>query len=217
MVPGIDLAGTVVSSTSADWRAGERVMASITRFLTERLRLKVNIAKSAVDRPWVRTFLGYTMTAHKQPRLRVAAKSVKRLRSKLRMTLRQGRGRTLATTVRTLTPILRGWLQPMLHPSAFTDGGRALVVLDEIGAHGEGEIRAHVLREMEGFARKLHALLAPHLPHLDDDELRARLRFVSGAVLGPPPRSHGAPRFASGKGADDIEYLLRFATAALTG
>jgi len=92
-------------------RAGERVMASITRFLTERLRLKVNAAKSAVDRPWARTFLGYTMTAHKQPRLRVAAKSVKRLRSKLRTTLRQGRGRTLASTVRTLTPILRGWLQ----------------------------------------------------------------------------------------------------------
>jgi len=92
-------------------RAGERVMASITRFLTERLRLKVNAAKSAVDRPWARTFLGYTMTAHKQPRLRVAVKSVKRLRSKLRTTLRQGRGRTLASTVKTLTPILRGWLQ----------------------------------------------------------------------------------------------------------
>jgi RNA-directed DNA polymerase len=92
-------------------RAGERVMASITRFLTERLRLKVNAAKSAVDRPWVRTFLGYTMTAHKQPRLRVSVKSVTRLRSKLRATLRQGRGRTLASTVKTLTPILRGWLQ----------------------------------------------------------------------------------------------------------
>jgi len=92
-------------------RAGERVMASITRFLIERLRLKVNAEKSAVDHPWVRTFLGYTMTAHKQPRLRVAAKSVQRLRSKLRMALRQGRGRTLASTVRTLTPILRGWLQ----------------------------------------------------------------------------------------------------------
>jgi hypothetical protein len=86
-------------------------MASITRFLTERLRLKVNAAKSAVDRPWARTFLGYTMTAHKQPRLRVAVKSVTRLRSKLRTTLRHGRGRTLASTVRTLTPILRGWLQ----------------------------------------------------------------------------------------------------------
>jgi RNA-directed DNA polymerase len=92
-------------------RAGERVMASITRFLVERLRLKVNAAKSAVDRPWVRTFLGYTMTAHKQPRLRVAVKSVQRLRSKLRTTLRQGRGRTLTSTVRTMAPILRGWMQ----------------------------------------------------------------------------------------------------------
>lgn len=116
-----------------------------------------------------------------------------------------------------LSAILRGWLEPMLRPSAFTDGGRALVVLDEIGAHGEGEIRANVLREMEGFARKLRPMLAPHVPHFDDDELRARLRFISGAVLGPPPRSHGAPRFASGKGADDIEYLVRFAQAALTG
>ncbi len=43
-------------------RAGERVMASITRFLAERLRLAVNVAKSAVDRPWKRSFLGFTMT-----------------------------------------------------------------------------------------------------------------------------------------------------------
>lgn len=92
-------------------RAGERVMASITRFLAERLRLKVNAAKSAVDRPWVRTFLGYTVTAHKQPRLRVAAKSMERLRDKLRAVLRHGRGRSLAHTIKDLTPILRGWMQ----------------------------------------------------------------------------------------------------------
>ena len=92
-------------------RAGERVMASITKFLAERLRLKVNAAKSAVDRPWVRTFLGYTVTAHKQPRLRVAAKSVGRMRDKLRTVLRQGRGRSLERTVEDLAPILRGWMQ----------------------------------------------------------------------------------------------------------
>ncbi|MBI3709342.1 MAG: group II intron reverse transcriptase/maturase [Proteobacteria bacterium] len=92
-------------------RAGERVMTSITRFLAARLRLTVNAAKSAVDRPWVRTFLGYTVTAHKQPRLRVAAKSVARLRDKLRTILRRGRGRSLARTVNDLTPILRGWMQ----------------------------------------------------------------------------------------------------------
>ena len=92
-------------------RAGERVMASITKFLAERLRLKVNAAKSAVDRPWARTFLGYTVTAHMQPRLRVAAKSVERLRNKLRTVLRQGRGRSLARIVEDLAPILRGWMQ----------------------------------------------------------------------------------------------------------
>ena len=92
-------------------RAGERLMASLTRFLAERLRLAVNLAKSAVDRPWKRTFLGYTVTAHKEPRLRVAATSVGRLRDKLRDLFRQGRGRSIGRTVETLTPLLRGWIQ----------------------------------------------------------------------------------------------------------
>ena len=43
-------------------RAGERVMDSVSRFLERRLKLKVNFAKSAVDRPWNRKFLGYSMT-----------------------------------------------------------------------------------------------------------------------------------------------------------
>ncbi|MER8601164.1 group II intron reverse transcriptase/maturase [Mesorhizobium sp. M1339] len=91
-------------------RAGLRVMASLTRFLTERLRLTVNRAKSAVDRPWKRTFLGFTVTAHREPRLRVAAKSVIRLRDKLREQFRVGRGQSMARTIEALTPILRGWI-----------------------------------------------------------------------------------------------------------
>jgi len=91
-------------------RAGERVMASVTRFLTGKLRLTVNAAKSAVDRPWKRSFLGYSMTSHMKPRLKVAAKSVDRLRGKLRATFRQGRGRSVGRTVETLAPILRGWI-----------------------------------------------------------------------------------------------------------
>jgi hypothetical protein len=91
-------------------RAGERVMASITRFLTERLRLTVNAAKSAVDRPWNRSFLGYTVTAHLQPRLRVVPRSIERLRDKLRAAIRQGRGRSMAHTIKDLIPILRGWI-----------------------------------------------------------------------------------------------------------
>src|SRR5512145_1525192 len=51
-------------------RAGERVMASLTHFLEAKLRLAVNRAKSAVDRPWTRTFLGYTVTNQRAPRLK---------------------------------------------------------------------------------------------------------------------------------------------------
>jgi group II intron reverse transcriptase/maturase len=65
-------------------RSGERVMASVTHFLERHLRLKVNPAKSAVDRPWRRTFLGYSVTWHKQVRLRIAPKSLKAVMAKLR-------------------------------------------------------------------------------------------------------------------------------------
>jgi len=91
-------------------RAGERTLTSITRFLSKRLKLKVNRDKSAVDRPWKRKFLGYSMTFHLEPRLKVAPASIKRLKRKLRELFRQGRGRNLNRFIETLTPILRGWM-----------------------------------------------------------------------------------------------------------
>ena len=91
-------------------RAGERVMASVTRFLSGRLKLTVNGAKSAVDRPWQRSFLGFSMTAHKEPRLRVAPKSVDRFKGKLKDMLRRGRGRSVANTVKDLAPVVHGWI-----------------------------------------------------------------------------------------------------------
>lgn len=91
-------------------RSGERVMASVTRFLTERLKLRVNAAKSAVDRPWNRKFLGYSMSWHKQPRLKAAPSAVKRLKQVLRQEFRRGRGRSLKATIETLAPKLRGWV-----------------------------------------------------------------------------------------------------------
>ena len=91
--------------------AGERVMASITRFRWCRLKLRVNRDKSAVDRPWKRKFLGYGMTWHKRPRLTVAPESVKRLRGKLRQQFRLGRGRNLRRFIQEgLNPHLRGWI-----------------------------------------------------------------------------------------------------------
>jgi group II intron reverse transcriptase/maturase len=90
--------------------AGERVMASITRFLSDTLKLTVNAAKSAVAHPWERKFLGYSMTRHKAPRLRIAPTSLKRLEDKIRDVLKGARGRKLATVITELNPILRGWM-----------------------------------------------------------------------------------------------------------
>jgi len=92
-------------------RSGERVMSSVTRFLERRLKLQVNAAKSAVDRPWNRKFLGYSLTWHKEPRLKVAPESVKRFKEKLKDLFRQGRGRNLGRFIRDdLVPVLRGWI-----------------------------------------------------------------------------------------------------------
>jgi RNA-directed DNA polymerase len=91
-------------------RAGQRVLDSIEKFLNRRLRLRLNRQKSAVDRPWKRKFLGYSMTWHKRPRLKVAPSSLKRLKMELRRTFRQGRGRNLGKFIEELTPTLRGWV-----------------------------------------------------------------------------------------------------------
>ena len=89
--------------------AGARVLVSITRFLEERLKLNVNAAKSAVDRPWNRKFLGYSLTAHKAPKLRIAPTSIDRLKAKVGEVFRRGCGCSLGKTIVALNPILRGW------------------------------------------------------------------------------------------------------------
>jgi len=91
-------------------RAGERIMQAVTVFLEQRLKLKVNAFKSAVARPWVRKFLGYSMTWHKKPKLKIAQQSRERLAEKIRKTLREARGGSLNQAIERLNPVLRGWV-----------------------------------------------------------------------------------------------------------
>jgi group II intron reverse transcriptase/maturase len=91
-------------------QAGERVMASITRFLADTLKLTVNVAKSAVARPWQRKFLGYSMTWHKAPKLRIAPASYQRLEQRVREVLKGASGRSVSAVIAELNPLLRGWM-----------------------------------------------------------------------------------------------------------
>jgi len=90
-------------------RAGERVMASIEAFLTKRLKLKVNKAKSAVARPVKRKFLGFSFTKEEQPRRRIAPQSRARFRSRVRELTCRTRGRSLAQIIKELSVYLIGW------------------------------------------------------------------------------------------------------------
>jgi RNA-directed DNA polymerase len=90
-------------------RAGKNLLASLSGWLWKALKLKVNEAKSAVAHPWQRTFLGYSMTWHSTPKLRIAKHSLRRLTEKVRELLRGARGRSLAATIQSLNLLLRGW------------------------------------------------------------------------------------------------------------
>lgn len=90
-------------------RAGKGLLQSLTGFLEQQLQLKVNQAKSAVARPWQRKFLGYSMTWHQKPKLRIAKPSLQKLTDKVRAQMRGAHGRNVGATIQLLNPMLRGW------------------------------------------------------------------------------------------------------------
>src|ERR1700693_4145553 len=90
-------------------RAGERVMASIEQFLAKRLKLRVNKAKSAVAKPSVRKFLGFSFTTGREPRRRIAPQALVRFKARVRELTRRTRGQSLAQIVRELSVYVRGW------------------------------------------------------------------------------------------------------------
>ena len=89
-------------------RAGERVMASICRFLTNKLRLKVNEAKSAVARPEERKFLGFSISNDGSER-RVAPKALDKFKDRIREITCRTRGISLQQMIEDLSPYLIGW------------------------------------------------------------------------------------------------------------
>jgi len=90
-------------------RAGERVMAGIEGFLAKRLKLKVNKAKSAVAKPSVRKFLGFSFTGGKEPRRRIAPQVLARFKAKVRELTRRTRGQSLTQIAKGLSTYLIGW------------------------------------------------------------------------------------------------------------
>src|SRR5712691_8248779 len=90
-------------------RAGQRVMESISRFITQKLKLKVNEAKSAVARPQERKFLGFSFSAGPDIKRTIAPKSLERFKERIREITHKGRGQSMEKVMEELAQYLRGW------------------------------------------------------------------------------------------------------------
>jgi RNA-directed DNA polymerase len=90
-------------------RAGQRVMKSVTRFITQTLKLKVNETKSAVARPQDRKFLGFSFTAGPEVKRTIAPKALERFKARIRDITRRAKGVSIETTIDELAPYMRGW------------------------------------------------------------------------------------------------------------
>ena len=90
-------------------RAGQRVMDSITHFITHKLKLKVNESKSAVARPQERKFLGFSFTAGPEVKRVIAPKALERFKQRIREITRKVKGVSIKTTMEELASYMRGW------------------------------------------------------------------------------------------------------------
>ena len=90
-------------------RAGQRVMKSVTSFIEGKLKLKVNLQKSAVDRPWKRKFLGFSFTSGKEPKVRVAKESRERMKQKIRDITSRKKPYSMEFRIQKLNQYLVGW------------------------------------------------------------------------------------------------------------
>ena len=152
-------------------RAGQRVMESITHFITQKLKLKVNEAKSAVARPQERKFLGFSFTAGPEVKRVIAPKALDRFKLRIREITRRTKGVSIETTIEELARYMQGWRSYF----GFCETPEVLVALTR---RVRLRLRAAVWRQWKTPRRRRAALM----------ELGVRERLASntaGSGLGP--------------------------------
>ena len=152
-------------------RAGQRVMESVTRFITQKLKLKVNEAKSAVAQPQARKFLGFSFSPGPEVKRVIAPKALERFKRRIRDITRRAKSVSIESTITELTPYMRGW-------RGYFGFCETPVVLEYLTRWVRLRLRAALWRQWKTPRRRRAALLA----------LGVRPRLASntaGSQLGP--------------------------------
>ena len=132
-------------------RAGQRVMASVTQFISRRLKLKVNEAKSAVARPQERKFLGFSFTRGRELKRRIAPKALQRFKDRVRELTHRSRGISLQRMVSELAVYLRGW-------RGYFGFCQTLSELEELDSWVRRRVRCFVWKQWKHFKRRVAEL-----------------------------------------------------------
>jgi RNA-directed DNA polymerase len=138
-------------------RAGQRVMESVTQFITVRLKLKVNEAKSAVARPQERKFLGFSFTAGPEVKRVIAPRALNRFKQRIREITRRAKSVSIEKTMEELAPYMRGW-------RTYFGFCETPVVLKYLTRWVRLRLRAALWRQWKTARRRRAALIALRVP-----------------------------------------------------
>jgi RNA-directed DNA polymerase len=157
-------------------KAGQRVMESVKRFIIKRLKLKVNEQKSAVARPQVRKFLGFSFLVRPVVRRRIAPKAIERFKDRIREITRGARGVSLEQTMLVLAPYMRGW-------RGYFGFCETPSVLIDLTGWVRRRLRAVLWRQWKTMRRRRAMLIQLGVR-------RALAEATAGSGLGPWPLAH---------------------------
>ena len=165
-------------------------MESISRFITQKLKLKVNEAKSAVARPQERRFLGFSFTTGPDIRRMIAPKSLERFKQRIREITRRAKGVSIKTTMEELAPYMRGWRGYF----GFCETPEVLIALTR---WVRLRLRAALWRQWRTPRRRRAALIALRVQ--GSCEIRPAAAVALGTSPGAKPSLSGSPMSTSNR------------------
>lgn len=181
-------------------RAGQRVIESLRRWITSKLRLRINEDKSAVARPRERKFLGFSFTNGKRPKRRIAPQALRRFKERIRAMTARKRGKKLTSIVDDLNTYLKGW-------KGYFGLCETPSVLRELDGWIRRRLRAYIWSSWKTAGKRRSELIARGMARADAAKL-------ASTRLGPWRLSHNKPINAALPNAYfDHLHLVRLAPA----
>ena len=162
-------------------RAGERVMASITEFITRTLKLRINESKSCVAQAWEREFLGFSVTRGVARKRSIGQKAVRHFKRRIREITRRSRGVSLAHVVSDLAVYIRGWV-------GYFGFCEARYVLRDLDSWLRRRLRCFIWKQWKTFKRRRRGLMERGIAEAPASQTAARSRGCWSSSRVPPLR-----------------------------